>query len=213
MSGRPLSKWKLLAAVFTLGVLADQSSKFLAVDRLTTAFQRVGAERLGQKFEAFWRLRYLEQLASEPFYVYRPLWRMHYVENPTAAFGFLGFVPHGTRYVLFVVISIAAIAFVVHYYRRLEAGQRVLQMALAFVAAGTVGNLIDRLARRYVIDFVDWYWWNRPDLYWPTFNVADSLLVVGIGLLLLQPSRQAGAGRAGGGLGNRKGGLGRLKGV
>jgi len=119
-------------------------------------------------------------------------------------------VPFGARYPLFIVISVAAIAFVFHYYRRLEPRERVLQIALACVLAGTVGNLVDRLARRYVIDFVDWYWWNRPDLYWPTFNVADSLLVVGIGLLLLQPSRQAGAGRAGLS-GNRKGGLGRLK--
>jgi signal peptidase II len=60
-------------------------------------------------------------------------------------------------------------------------------VALALILAGDVGNLIDRALRRYVIDFVDWYWWNRPDLRWPTFNVADSMLVVGVILLLLKP--------------------------
>ena len=193
MSARPLSKWRVLVGIFVLALAADQATKFLAVDRLTGAFPRTGAVTTGEKLEAFWRLRHLEPLATEPFYVYRPLWRMHYVENPSAAFGFMGFLPPGARFQFFVAISIAAVGFVIHYYRRLATGQRLMQVALALVLAGTVGNLIDRLVRRYVIDFVDWYWWNRPDLYWPTFNVADSMLVVGIALLLLFPSRQAGA--------------------
>ncbi len=188
MSGRPFSKWKLLAMVFGLGLVVDQVTKFLAVDRLTVALSRVGAHTLGEKMAAFWRLRYLEPLATEPYYVYRPLWRMNYVENPNAAFGFMAFVPADTRYRLFLVISVLAVGFVFYYYRKLEPGQRFLQIALAFVLAGTVGNLVDRLARRYVIDFIDWYWWNRPDLRWPTFNMADSLLVVGIALLLVHPS-------------------------
>ena len=110
MSDRGLSKWKVLAAIFALGLFADQATKFLAVDRLTTAFQSVGAATLGQKLEAFWRLRYLEPVASEPFYVFRPMWRMHYVENPAAAFGFLSFLGPETRYRLFLVISALAIS-------------------------------------------------------------------------------------------------------
>jgi signal peptidase II len=70
------------------------------------------------------------------------------------------------------------------------------QVTLALVLAGAVGNVVDRLVRRYVIDFVEWYWWNRPDLRWPTFNLADSMLTVGILLLLLVPQeRKAPAGR------------------
>jgi signal peptidase II len=188
MRRSPFGKWPLLAVVFALGLAADQVTKFLAVDRLTMAFTRAGARTLGEKVAAFWRLRYLEPLATEPYYVYRPLWRMSYVENPNAAFGFMSFVPAETRYQLFLAISVLAVAFVFYYYRKLEPGQRFLQISLAFVLAGTVGNLVDRLARRYVIDFIDWYWWNRPDLRWPTFNLADSLLVVGIALLLVHPS-------------------------
>ncbi len=183
-----IGKWKLLVAIFTLAVLADQLTKFLAVDRLTYAFERAGARTLEQKAVAFWKLRHLEPLATQPYYVYRPLWRMSYVENPAAAFGMFGFIPPALRYRVFLVVSALAIAFVIYYYRRLGEGQRFLQVSLAFVLAGTVGNLIDRLARRYVIDFVEWYWWNRPDIRWPTFNVADSLLVVGIAMLLVHPS-------------------------
>jgi signal peptidase II len=188
MKGRSAGKWQVMAVLFPLALLLDQATKFLAVDRLTTAFQRVGAHGFGEKLAAFWRLHHLEALATPPYYVYRPLWRMNYVENPAAAFGMFGFVPPDLRYRVFVVISILAVAFVFYYYRKVADRQRFLQVSLAFVLAGTVGNLIDRLARRYVIDFVEWYWWNRPDIRWPTFNVADSLLVVGIAMLLVYPS-------------------------
>jgi signal peptidase II len=198
MRRAPLSKWKLLGALFALALLADQGSKYLAVERLTTAFQRAGAHGPTQRLDAFWALRKLEPYATEPHYVYRPLWRMNYVENPNAAFGFMSFVPANVRHPLFLAISAAAIVFVLSYYRRLEAGQRFLQVSLAFVLAGTVGNLVDRLARHYVIDFVEWYWWNRPDLRWPTFNVADSLLVVGIAMLLVHPAPKRGSGLDGG---------------
>ena len=205
MSARGTGKWTLLAAVFAAGVALDQWTKFLAVERLTTAFARVGAQELPRKIEAFFRLRYLEPLATPPYYVFRPWWRMNYVENPAAAFSMFSFVPPDLRYRLFLVISVAAVGFVFYYYRRLGPSQRFLQVALAFVLAGTVGNLVDRLARRYVIDFVEWYWWNRPDLRWPTFNVADSLLVVGIAMLLIHPApKQARAGAIDTSAGNKR---------
>lgn len=205
MSARGPGKWSLLGALFALGLALDQATKFLAVERLTTAFARVGAHDMGAKLAAFFRLRYLEPLATEPYYVLRPVWRMNYVENPAAAFSMFAFVPADLRYRLFLVISVCAVGFVFYYYRRLRPEQRFLQVALALVLAGTVGNLVDRLARRYVIDFVEWYWWNRPDLRWPTFNVADSMLVVGIAMLLVHPApKAAGVPEPGAAAGNKK---------
>ncbi|GEJ57708.1 signal peptidase II [Anaeromyxobacter diazotrophicus] len=204
MSARGPDKWKLLAALAALGIALDQWTKYLAVERLTSAFARVGAHGLEARLAAFFRLRYLEPLATEPYYVFRPFWRMNYVENPAAAFSMFSFVPPDLRYRLFLLVSVAAIGFVFYYYRRLATSQRFLQVALAFVLAGTVGNLVDRLARRYVIDFVEWYWWNRPDLRWPTFNVADSLLVVGIAMLLVHPAPKAAPGSLDLGPGNKR---------
>jgi signal peptidase II len=181
------SKWALLGALFVLLVLVDQWTKFLAVDRLTTVFHRGGEVGAIEKLKGFYRYRHLEPLATEPHYVYAPLWRMNYVENPGAAWGlFRGFSPE-FRNTFFTLVSIGAVAFILGYYRRLRADQRFLQLALAFVLAGAVGNFLDRLARHYVIDFVEWYWWNRPDLRWPTFNVADSLIVVGVAMLVVHP--------------------------
>ncbi len=187
---RPLSKFRLLAAVFLLGLLADQATKFLAVDRLTRAFPRAGAQTLPQKVSAFFRLEHLERFATEPYVVYRPLWRMNYVENPNAAFGLGGFLPPGPRHAAFLVFACGAVVAVLWYYGKLGERQRLQQVTLALILAGAVGNVVDRLVRQYVIDFVEWYWWNRPDLRWPTFNVADSMLTVGIVLLLLAPQER-----------------------
>ncbi len=179
-----LSKWRLLAILFVALVTIDQWTKFLAVDRLTTALDRGS---LGERVRGFYALRHLETLATEPYYVYRPLWRMYYVENPGAAWGMFRGLSEGFRNAFFAVISVGAVAFILRYYRKLREDQRFLQLALSFVLAGAVGNFVDRLARRYVIDFVEWYWWNRPDIRWPTFNVADSLIVVGVAMLVLHP--------------------------
>jgi signal peptidase II len=191
------SKWVLLAVLFVALVGVDQWTKFLAVERLTTVFERTPDSGLLARVDGFYRHRHLEPLATEPHYVWRPVWRMNYVENPGAAWGlFRGFSP-GFRNLFFTLVSLGAVAFILHYYRKLAEDQRFLQVALALVLAGAVGNFIDRLARHYVIDFVEWYWWNRPDLRWPTFNVADSLIVVGVIMLLLHPGAQKSAEGAG----------------
>jgi signal peptidase II len=185
-----MTKWRLLVLVFGISIAADQVTKFLAVDRLTHAFEVAGAHTLAERASAFVRLEHLERYADEPFYVFRPLWRMTYVENPAAAFGLFHGVPERLRYPLFVVVTIAAVVFVLGAYRKVGERHRWEQVALALILAGALGNFADRVARGYVIDFIDWYWWNRPDLRWPTFNVADSSLVVGVAMLLLQPKRK-----------------------
>jgi signal peptidase II len=192
----PRSKWALLAALFVLLVLADQWTKFLAVERLTTVFERGGQTALAEKVAGFYRHRHLEPLATEPYYVYEPLWRMNYVENPGAAWGLFRGLSPDVRNGFFTVVSLAAVAFILNYYRRLREDQRFLQLALVFVLSGAVGNFIDRLARHYVIDFVEWYWWQRPDIRWPTFNVADSLIVVGVVMLVLHPGARKEEARA-----------------
>src|SRR5207237_8276745 len=90
----------------------------------------------------------------------------------------------------FYLVSIAAVIFIFSYYRKLRNDQRYLQIALALVLGGAVGNAIDRLLRGYVIDFIDWHWfdpgWLPPVLHLPTFTVADSGITVGLAILFLQ---------------------------
>lgn len=123
------------------------------------------------------------------------MWAMRYVENPGAAWGLFHDMSDGTRNVFFVaIVSLAAVAFILVYYRRLRQEQRYSQVALALLLSGAVGNFVDRLARQYVVDFIDWY---AGSWHWPTFNVADSLIVVGVAMLVIHPGPKKAAAPAG----------------
>jgi signal peptidase II len=186
-------KWTALAVLFTSLVLADQWSKFLAVDRLTTVFEKSGDDTLARKLQGFYGYRHLEYQATTPYTVWEPMWRMAYVENPGGAFSLFRNLSAGTRNAFFIGVALAAMAFILAYYRKLREEQRYYQVALALVLSGAVGNFIDRLVRRYVIDFIDWY---AGSWHWPTFNVADSLIVVGVVLLVLHPGQRRSASAA-----------------
>ncbi len=112
---------------------------------------------------------------------------LRYVENCASAFGLMGQVPESFRFPFFLVVSILAVAFIPYLYTKTPANQRLMLYALPFVLGGAVGNLIDRLVYRYVIDFIRWYVViDGEEMQWPTFNIADAAIVVGIGLMLLQ---------------------------
>jgi signal peptidase II len=176
-------------------VLADQSAKFLAVDRLTTTFEHSGAASVSEKVRGFFAYQHLEEFSRAPYEVWNGYWRMRYGENPAAAFGLFGTLPNYLRFPFFTAVTLAAIAFVLGAYGKLREDQRTHQLALVLVMAGALGNYADRFARRYVIDFIDW---GVGDLRWPTFNLADVFLVIGVGLLLL-PTGGARAGSGGSG--------------
>ena len=68
------------------------------------------------------------------------------------------------------------------WMRRLKPEQWPLSLAFALIIGGAIGNLIDRLVYGHVIDFIDVYY---KTWHWPTFNIADSAITLGAGLLLL----------------------------
>jgi len=107
----------------------------------------------------------------------------HYAENPGIAFSMFSDL-RGGRFVL-AGLAIAALVMVVRYLRTTDATQRTLHVALGLIAGGAVGNLVDRLLYARVVDFilVDVGVW--PLNPWPVFNVADIVLVVGVGLIAL----------------------------
>jgi signal peptidase II len=183
---KPLRKWTVLAIVSISALIADQITKFLAVEHLTFLFQSVHATTLGEKIRAFLTERDLwERGLSDPRYavVIPGFWQNLYAQNRGAAWGFLARAGEQFRVPFFYLVSIAAVIFIFTYYRKLAVHQRYLQIALALVLGGAVGNALDRLLRGYVIDFIDWY---ARDYHWPTFNVADSCISVGLALLLLE---------------------------
>ncbi|MBI5544741.1 MAG: signal peptidase II [Deltaproteobacteria bacterium] len=186
-------KYALLALVFGLVVVCDQATKYLAVSRLTNVLELNDRRTLVERVGGFLTLKNLD---NEParrdgvdhrkgaVVVVPGFWNHKYVENPGAAWGLLSKVDDRWRVPFFHVISLLAIGIILAFYRRLEADQRVMAFALSLVLGGAVGNYLDRLARSYVIDFIDWHWRGRSDLHWPTFNVADAAICVGVVLML-----------------------------
>lgn len=131
---------------------------------------------------------------------------MHFdlAHNPGGAFGLLGRRSLLERRIFFVGISIAAVIFIFALYRKLEERQTALRWALPLVLGGALGNLFDRIRYGYVIDFIDVF--AKIDgrtKHWPTFNIADIWIVVGVGLMAIdmfttkspaKPSARAAAG-------------------
>jgi len=187
-----MSKWKLLAAIAGVWFVADQVTKYLAVEHLTAAFTVAHAHTLGEKVGAFVSQKDLLErgLASPTPVVVAPFWQHRYTQNRGAAWGFLAGAGEKFRVPFFYLVSIVAVVFIFSYYRKLSESQRYLQIALSLVLGGAIGNALDRLIRGYVIDFIDWHWfdpfWARPSLHWPTFNVADSGISVGLAMLFLE---------------------------
>ncbi|HET9339119.1 MAG TPA: signal peptidase II [Casimicrobiaceae bacterium] len=104
--------------------------------------------------------------------------------NKGAAFSFLAGQDGWQRW-FFAAVALAAAAFIVWLLRR--GGSRLYLAGLALILGGAIGNLIDRLWLGQVVDFVLAHWrgWT-----FPAFNVADSAITIGAGLLILDSFRQ-----------------------
>ncbi|MCJ7662783.1 MAG: signal peptidase II [Desulfobacterales bacterium] len=104
-----------------------------------------------------------------------------HVQNRGAAFGLLANLPGSG--ILFVVISLIAIAFIIAYFRSIKAEEVWTPLCLALVLTGAMGNLIDRFRLGGVVDFLDVYY---KGWHWPAFNVADASITIGVLLLALK---------------------------
>ena len=105
------------------------------------------------------------------------------VMNPGLAFGLLGGVPVGWRW-LVAVLSLIALAVLARVALRvLPEGTWLDHVAVGLIFGGAVGNLIDRVRFGAVVDFVDLHFHGY---HWPAFNVADSSITVGVALLALR---------------------------
>ena len=113
------------------------------------------------------------------------LFNITYVRNRGAAFSFLSNA--SWRIPFFIAVTMVALIVIVVALRKLRDDQRLAQSALAMIFSGALGNLIDRIRLGEVIDFLDVY---IGSAHWPAFNVADSLICVGVALVALDMFRE-----------------------
>lgn len=104
-------------------------------------------------------------------HVIGPFW-IHHVQNSGIAFGLFASATS-----IVIVATGIAVAWMLVYFARSGSRHPVLPVALGLVIGGSASNLLDRVRLGYVTDFLDLR-------YWPAFNLADSFIVVGVGILL-----------------------------
>jgi signal peptidase II len=117
-----------------------------------------------------------------------------HVRNTGAAFGLFADGPVTIRLTFFISISIVAIGIIFSFFRKLAPGERLPALALGLILGGAIGNLIDRIFRHEVVDFLQFRLWRGYT--WPDFNFADSFIVVGVGILVLELLASEGESRA-----------------
>ncbi len=158
--GMRVPRFRTLLFISAALVVADQWVKWIVATRV---FE-------GQRIEVL------------PFF---DLVRWH---NTGAAFGIFSSAS-GWQNGLFLVLGLVLVGFLVSMMRKAAAsGDAFWALGLSLMIGGAVGNLIDRVARGYVLDFVSLHYGNW---FFPAFNVADSAITVGVVLVLVQLLRQS----------------------
>jgi signal peptidase II len=103
--------------------------------------------------------------------------------NPGVAFGLLADSNSTWRAPLLIVFSVAVIGLIVWLLATRRAGGLLGQCGMTLILGGAAGNVFDRIVRRSVTDFIDFH---IADYHWYTFNLADSAIVIGAGLVILE---------------------------
>jgi len=104
-----------------------------------------------------------------------------HVRNKGAAFGMLSGLPESWRSAFFILITVIAVAAIVVLIMKTH--ERLSLYAFSLIAGGAVGNAIDRIRYGEVVDFIQWY---VKSYYWPSFNIADSAISIGVALLAVE---------------------------
>ena len=155
------AKYWLLAVIPAAVILLDQWTKGIIVDRF----------RLGESIP-----------------VLSSFFNITYVRNTGAAFGFMAGADSSFRIPFFLIVPALALAVIGYLFKKLDPGDIKGATAFSLVVGGAIGNLIDRLKYGYVVDFLDFHW--KYQAHFPAFNVADSAICVGVGLLMLDISKR-----------------------
>jgi len=137
-------------------VVAVESTAIVVVDQLIKALVRQTLQ------------------PGAPVDVFHDVLSWNLTRNTGAAFGLF---PTGGAF--FVAVALSVVIVILANHSRLGRARWPTRSAVALIAGGAMGNALDRIRLGYVTDFVDLHWW-------PVFNIADSAIVLGVGLLLMQ---------------------------
>ncbi|MEW5847862.1 MAG: signal peptidase II [Myxococcota bacterium] len=176
------AKLLLLPAVVSMTLALDQGTKLLAQAELAEAVETAVPQDDGTlKQVKVWR-------PTRSVTVVPGLFNFRYVENPAAAFSLTINMPEKVRKPFLVAVSILAMVLILSWYWRTREPDWLVLSSFSFILGGALGNLVDRMAYGYVIDFIDWHLSiiNPSWHHWPTFNIADAAICVGAAGVILR---------------------------
>lgn len=115
-----------------------------------------------------------------------PLFNLTLLHNTGAAFSFLADADGWQRW-FFVGLAVAVSVFLVVWMKSLRRGETWTAIAIALILGGALGNVYDRVVHGYVVDFLHFYW---RDYHFPAFNLADTAITIGAGMMILDMFRK-----------------------
>jgi signal peptidase II len=187
---RNRAKWQLFWIVSIISLVADQATKIWARHSLDTWSSK------GKDYTCVIPDDISSGVCGGVAHeVIGSFWHWRLSMNPGSAFGLFSSQGQAGR-ILLSIVGVAAVGGMLWMLKKARGDQRVLHWALALVAGGAVGNLIDRIYYGVVTDFVLWHWGNDPKgphrfaNEWPVFNIADIVLVVGVGLMFIDIQKE-----------------------
>lgn len=121
------------------------------------------------------------------FPVINDFFNLTHIRNPGVAFGL--FAQHDSEYktLAFILISTVAIVAILFFYHYNPPKKKLVQNGLILIFSGAIGNLIDRILYKEVIDFLDFFINNH---HWPAFNIADSCITIGVSMMVIDSFRK-----------------------
>ena len=172
-----------LFIVMLVSIVFDQGTKIWAQERLATprtvpVTEVVDGEPVTTEKIVYRHSDTIEIIPKAFNFIYR--------ENPAAAFSLTISIPERFRRPLLIGVSALCFIWLMFWYFRYPMADGLFMTALALIAGGAIGNFIDRVRLAYVIDFIDVYagFIDPRWAHYPTFNIADSCIVVGALLVI-----------------------------
>ncbi len=182
MTRSPRSSKALLICLAAVAVLTamDLGSKHWALDRLSQRSSR-GSDPVCEP-DPFGRIT-PQRAQTQPVVLIEDYLELRYAENCGAAFGFMRAMPSIVRKGVFYVAAGGAVLLLLWMFVTGRGG-KLFALSVPLIIAGAVGNFVDRVRLGYVVDFVRFHLDNR--WAYPTFNVADIWITVGVALILIE---------------------------
>ncbi len=116
-----------------------------------------------------------------------PMFNFTLLHNTGAAFSFLSGASGWQRW-FFVTLAVVVSVFLVRWLKQLKANETWSAIAIVLILGGALGNVYDRVVHGYVVDFLHFYW---NDYHFPAFNIADTAITIGAGMMILDIFRQS----------------------